>query len=246
MRLSSPDLARAVMDYRWLLDRGYASRAALKLVGDRRQLTRDERMILFRGVSSSGVSAARAALIASSAEGRALLVDGYNQALTVMHYLRGRPLFLGTDGLLRDAGGSQGHIADPELFASSARALVECIVHQGPSSVAVYLDSPVGGSAGHAGLFRGLFAERGLTVEVGLERSADFPLKAAPRASLVATSDGGIADALIKEGAVSGGGPQIFDAARWTIEGSFGGRSLLDLRILLDPRRGGSEGNEAL
>jgi hypothetical protein len=235
MRLASPSLARAAGDYRWLLDRGYAQQAALKLVGDKGQLTRDERMILFRGIASSEVSKTRASLIRTGAEGRELLVDGYNQALTVMHYLTGRPLFLGTDGLLRDAGGSHGRIADGALFERAAVALVELIVRQRPLRVLVCLDSPIPGSGSHAGLFRRLFSERGLEAELRLERSADAPLKAAPRLSLVATSDGGIADALapgFAQGSAEGAG--LYDAARWAIDLAFGGAGILDLGRLLD------------
>jgi hypothetical protein len=227
MLMSSPSLARAAVDYRWLLDRGYAHQAALKLVGDRQQLTRDERMILFRGIASSEVSKSRAAIIGREARGRELLVDGYNQALTVMHYLTGRPLFLGSDGLLRDAGGSHGRISQPALFERAVAALVDFIALQEPSILLVCLDAPFPGSAGHAGLIRRLFSAKGIEAELRLERSADGPLKAAPPSSLVATSDGAIADAL----ADSGGG--LYDAARWAIDLAFGTAEILDLGRLL-------------
>jgi hypothetical protein len=237
MRMASPLLARAATDYRWLLDRGYAPRAALKLVGDRRQMTSDERMILFRGVASSEASASRAALIAAGAGGRELLVDGYNQALTVMHYLTGRPLFVGSDGLLRDAGGSHGRIADRPLFERAVGALVDCLSRQRPAGVEVYLDAPIPGSAGHAQVFRDLLAAGGIEAEGRLERSADAPLKAAPRLSLVAPSDSAIADALAAR-AASPDPPRIYDAARWAIELAFGGPGILDLGRLLAEARG--------
>jgi hypothetical protein len=227
VQLGSPELGRAAADYRWLLDRGYAARAALKLVGDRLQLTRDERVILFRGVASSADSAGRMASIAPQAEGRPILVDGYNQVLTVMHYLMGRPLFLGTDGLLRDAGGSHGRIADQALFERAAEALFSLIASLRPSRAAVYLDAPFPGSAAHARLFRSILQAESLEAEVSLERSADFPLKAAPPGSLVASSDSCVADA------ATAGGAAIYDAARWAIERSFGRPELLDLGRLL-------------
>jgi hypothetical protein len=246
MRMASPLLARAATEYRWLLDRDYASSAALKLVGDRHQMTRDERMILFRGVASSASSAARAALLVGgpepSLEGRRILVDGHNQALTVMHYLTGRPLFVGSDGLLRDVGGSHGRIADRRLFERAVGALVDGLARSRPSRVEVYLDAPIPGSAGHAALFRGLLAARGIEAGLLLERSADAPLKAAPSLSLVATSDSGIADALAAR-ASSPESPRIYDAARWAIELAFGEPELLDLGRLLAEAR--DHGNEA-
>jgi hypothetical protein len=241
-RIASPILALAATEYRWLLDRGYAESASLKLVGDRHQMTRDERMILFRGVASSEASSSRAAIIRFETEGREILVDGYNQALTVMHYLSGRPLFIGTDGLTRDAGGSHGRIADAATFGWAVGVLVDRISRSSPSRVAVFLDAPVPGSAGHAGLFRDLLAADGVDAEVRLERSADGPLKAAPHRSFVATSDSAIVDALAasapaprpeNHGAAIDDGPWIYDAARWAIELAFGKAELLDLRRLL-------------
>lgn len=252
MRISSPLLARAAFDYRWLLDRGYAPRAALKLVGDRLQMTRDERMMLFRGVARSADSSARQALLLdgrsekkltegfASGIARDLLVDGYNQALTVMHYLAGRPIFIGTDGLARDAGGSHGRIADQTLFERSAAALLHRLAALRPASLIVYLDAPFPGSATHASLFRSLMEAEGLPgsgidCEALLERSADAPLKAAPAHSIVATSDSAIVDALASRGpgASSVYDARIYDAARWTIELDFGRSGLLDFRELL-------------
>jgi hypothetical protein len=226
MRLGSPCLGRAASDYRWLLDRGYAGRAALKLVGDKYQMTRDERIILFRGVASSAASVSRAAALVETAAGRSLLVDGYNQVLTVMHYLTGRPLFLGTDGLVRDAGGSHGRIADQERFERAAGALFGLFAAQRPSRLAVFLDAPFPGSAGHAALFRTLLESVGLGAEVALERSADYPLKAAPPGSVVATSDSCVADAA----AASGSG--VYDSARWAIDFAFGHVDYLDMALL--------------
>jgi hypothetical protein len=239
MRIASPHLAPAAMDYRWLLDRGYAETSSLKLVGDRHRMTRDERMILFRGVYSSSSSAARASIVVDQAAVRAggeILVDGYNQALTVMHYLSGRPLFIGTDGLTRDAGGSHGRIADQALFERAASLLADRLAAPTAERVAVYLDAPVPGSAGHAALFRRLAAERGIEAIVLLERSADFPLKAAGGrvGALVASGDSAIADALAAERSRTGGCASIYDAARWAIELAFGPVDLLDLRLLVE------------
>ena len=238
MRMAWPILALAARDYRWLLDRGYPPKASLKLVGDRRMMTKDERMILFRGVAPTAAAASRAAIVRSEAKGRAFLVDGYNQALTVMHYLTGRPVFVANDGLLRDAGGSYGRIADLALFERAVDAIAGHIVALGPLSVGIFLDSPVPGSAGHARMFRDLFASRGAEVEVRLEKSADAPLKKAPPLSLVATSDSAIADALVASSALRSDGAWLYDAARHVLELDFGRSELLDLGYLLSEGEG--------
>jgi hypothetical protein len=245
MRLASPALARAALEYRWLLDRRYSASAALKLVGDRHQMSRDERMILFRGVASKKDSEARSALIAapeSIGPGCRILVDGYNQALTVMHYLSGRPLFVGTDGLTRDAGAAHGRIADRDRFERSLGFLADGLAALSPERVAVYLDAPVPGSAAHAALFRSSLEERGVEAIVLLERSADAPLKAAKglgsESLLVATGDSAIADALAGAGsgasAPTGPSARLYDAARRAIEEAFWPVELLDLGRLLE------------
>ncbi len=249
MQIASTTLARAAADYRWLLDRGYPPKAALKLVGDRRQMTGDGRMILFRGVASSAASAARMAVIETEAAGRSLYVDGYNQILTVMHYLAGRPLFVSSDGLLRDAGGSHGRIANMPLFERAAAILASHIASLEPDRVVVFLDSPISGSAGHAAFLRGLFAAEGIEADLRLEKSADLPLKATPRGCLVATSDSAIADAHVR--ATDGdalahtlrdGTARLYDAARWAIERTFDRPNLLDLgRLLLEGQAGKDE-----
>lgn len=209
-------LRSAARDYLWLLDRDYSTSAALKLVGDRFQLPSEERMILFRGVVPSRDAAVRRLLLAASARDRGLLVDGYNQGLAVMHYLEGRPVFLASDGLLRDAGGSHGRIARPELFDRALGLLAERVAAEGPSSVLAFFDAPVPKSASHARFFREKLASLGMKAEARIEADADPPLKRAPAGSLVATSDSAIADALAARPAQEGMG--LFDAARAAIE----------------------------
>ncbi len=204
----------AARDYRWLLDRGYAESAALKLVGDRFQLPREERLVLFRGVAPSLAAASRRALLRGDAAGRTLLVDGHNQALAVMHYLAGRPVFVASDGYLRDAGGSHGRIPRPELFDRALGLLAASVASAWPSRVLAFFDSPIPKSAAHAAAFREALARLGVEVESGTENDADAPLKAAPAGGVVATSDSAVLDSL-----VSGGErPGTFDAARAAVD----------------------------
>jgi Uncharacterized conserved protein len=250
----APGLSRAAYEYRWLLDRGYAGSAALKLVGDKHQLPRDERMLLFRGVCSSDEAVERSSAIAPRHGGGSdarLLVDGYNQALTAMFYLQGRPLFVGNDGLTRDSGGSHGRIPDSALFERAVAMLAALAAREAPAATEIYLDSPVSGSAEHAKLFRRLFAEAGIQAEVFLERSADAPLKAEaiekssrnnnrgemPRggALFIATSDSGIAAAVAKgELNRTTRSAYLYDAARAAIELAFGPVELLEVSRLLE------------
>ena len=228
---AAPNLPVAARDYRWLLDRGYSGAAALKLVGDRFQLAREERLVLFRAVAAAATSARRRSLLHASPRGLRILVDGYNQILTVYHYLGGRPVFVSADGFLRDAGGAHGRIADQGRYDRASAILVDAFAEAGPLRVAVYFDAPVPGSAGHARRFRDALGEKGIDAEAFVEKSADAPLKLAIAGDVVATSDSAILDALVDRA-----GTGAFDAARAAIEAAFGERPWLDLGSLLDQK----------
>lgn len=222
---ASDALARAVGDYRWLLDRSYPTAAVIKLIGDRYRLGKEERLILFRGVSSTDDARRRRALLAAAVVGRDLLVDGYNQIFSVMHYRDGRPVFLSSDGLLRDVGASHGRIPDKDRFFAAMETLADALAASGPSRISAFFDAPVSGSAEHADRFARALSARGVPAEARIEKSADPALKSAPEGAAVATSDSAVVDAL----AASGREVAVFDSARFAIERAYGPRPWLDL-----------------
>ena len=186
-------LAEAVRDYRLLLDRGYPVSASLKLVGDRHRLDKKDRNILFRGVLDQANSAAIAArLVSKPAAGFSLAVDVYNVLFTLINYRRGHPVFISTDGLVRDAGGSYGCISHSVDFDDALKILAPILASLHPASVTLYLDSPVSGSGNHAAAIREALSELALPCQVTLVPSAD-PSLIAFDGSLVATSDSVIA-----------------------------------------------------
>jgi hypothetical protein len=229
MYLATEALGAAARDYRWLLDRGYPETASLKLVGDRNRLDKDERLVLFRGVFAHAASEERAALVSVDPGGRKLLVDGYNELFTVMHYLAGRPVFIASDGLLRDAGASHGRISDPALFERAQAILAGSFAKLGLQSVVVWFDSPVPFSAAHARGFQEALIAVGIDGRSFIERSADAPLKNAEAGAAVATSDSAVVDALAARRA-HGEETIVYDAARAALEGEFGPRDWLDFR----------------
>lgn len=231
----SADFAEAARDFRLLLDRGYSGPATLKLVGDRRRLGAEERLILFRGLASAADSESRRARIAGEARGGLLLLDAYNQAFAIVHYLLGKPCFVATDGLLRDAGANYGRVPHDELLSRAFAELAAEAAALGVARVEAFLDSPVSRSAEHARELRAALSAAGLEAEAGLARSADAAILArlgelaagVPPGGgrgtvLVASGDSVLADRV----------PAIFDLARSTLERRFGA-SLLDLSSLL-------------
>ena len=131
------NLFDAIREYRWLLDRGYPDQPSIKLVGDRRRLTREQRGILYRGVFSAADSSRRAGRRVSpptsdcvAAPAADLLIDGHNVLFTIHNYLMGRPVVLATDGLsetgigvIDPAGAVHGAAKASRAFEIELRAL---------------------------------------------------------------------------------------------------------------------------
>jgi hypothetical protein len=206
-------LRAAIVDYRYLLDRGYPVQATIKLVGDRYRLDRSARVILFRGVLNEETSATIASRIVLELPRRAsLCIDGYNVLFTLANYRAGRPLFMGTDGLLRDSGGSHGRFATGTAFAEALTALVDALPGFDPDRVVFYLDAPVSTSHDHAAAIRNACGIRGIPAEVCVVASAD-PCVIGFDGDAVASSDSVVA---LRARA------RVFDLARNILEQRFG------------------------
>lgn len=177
-------LQGAVDDLCWLLSRGYAPVASLKLVGDRHDLSRSQRIAVRRMSCSTAQAEARLARqIATSA---ALIVDGYNVLTTVQVALAGGVLLRCADGVVRDMAGMHGQwrgAAGPALDA-----IAGCLRDRGITTAHWLLDGPVKGSGALAAQVR---AYAGWTAEV--VRDPDPLLIAETR--VIATADAGILDA---------------------------------------------------
>lgn len=188
-------VVEAAADYRWLLDRSYPDQPAIKLVGDRYQLTGVERAMLFRGVFSERASGRRAsllvgwqALFADPESGAAaspnsgeddrpavkkssgpavtvgdsgLIVDGHNVLFTVWNYLAGRPMIAGTDGFIRDIGGTHSRLPHDERFSRLARLLCSALRGVNRTTITVLLDAPLPWSREHAAEIDRIWREEG-------------------------------------------------------------------------------------
>jgi len=201
----------AARDYSFLLDNGYPERPTLKLVGDRYRLTRSQRTVLFRGITSTGNARSRRSKITREPEGKKLYVDGYNVLFTIMNYLLGKPVFISRDGFMRDSGGTYGGMEDETFFYKAVDLLFVFIkaIEVGP--VIIYLDFPVSGSASHKNELERRMRRAEIEGEVVLAKPADAELKG-KTGGIIATSDSGIIDAV---------DCRIFDLARRCLEENY-------------------------
>jgi len=204
---------QAVRDYRLLLDKEYPVDASLKLVGDRYRLSHNDRMMLYRGVLSCHASQTNLAkLVRNPWDGATLGIDGYNILFTLMNYLHGHPMFIATDGFLRDVGGAHGRIADHRGFERMAEIAAEYLATLDLGNVVFFLDAPVSSSGRQAGFLREAFIRYGINAEVRLENGVDHFL-AYWEGELIATADSAI---------IARTTAHVFDLARAILERRFG------------------------
>lgn len=194
------DFQRAVRDYRWLLDRGYPEKPVRKLVGDRYRLSKDHRMVLYRGVFSSETARLNAAKRIEREELSAepggpggfpsLTVDGYNVILTVMNYLLGKTLFISDDGFVRDIGGMHGRIYDTGSFRRAAGLVLGYLAGEQLTSEMV-IDRPVYNSGRHRRIIEEEASQKGGVSRIVAAESADRYLQELDRGT-AATSDSAV------------------------------------------------------
>jgi hypothetical protein len=193
--MSTNNFSEACATYRLLREKGYPEKATLKLVGDRHGLSRVQRNCLFRGVVTQRIAAERMGKTVAphAAAGMPLGLDWYNVLITVESYLRGQILFLGDDGMLRDASETHGSYRAGTHTVRAMDEIASEISLLKPSRVDAFLDLPVAFSGLMAENLRALLARLACSTEVTLLPSADYALKRYD--GIVATSDSAILDA---------------------------------------------------
>ncbi len=92
----------AYIDYKYFLNRGYSRKIALDAVSARYNLSKLERLLLYRCVHSDlEITNVRSKIIETSKE---LVIDGYNIALTLISGMKGEEIYECDDGFFRDLG----------------------------------------------------------------------------------------------------------------------------------------------
>jgi len=210
----------SVADYRYLLERGYSDSSALKLVGDRHQLSAVQRTMLYRGIAAGNAARARAAKLVDGARDKELFVDGLNVLYTIANYLHGRALFIADDGFLRDAGELHGRDF-PEPGGRPAALLVERLAAEGVSAATFFLDAPVSHSGELARSLRELLEREGIPGDALTVRSADYELKRCT-SGIISSSDSAV---------ISAAQCPVFDLARAVLAAAYS-PELIDLRSL--------------
>jgi hypothetical protein len=185
-----PALRAATDDLGWLLERGYAEAAALKLVGDHRQLTRRQRDAVARCACPPSVATAREARRVPAAElDGPVAVDGFNVLITLERALGGGPVLVGRDGAWRDLAGVHGTWRSVDTTTAALDAVGAVL---GGVETTWVLDRPVSNAGRLATTLRLRAAAAGWPWTVRVEARADAVLAGFP--GVLCTSDGALLD----------------------------------------------------
>jgi hypothetical protein len=185
----------AAEDFRYLLDRGYPRRPCLDLVGNRYQLTSDQRNLLHRGVHSEKDSRLRKKknIPLGRVSGKELAIDGYNVLITVEAGLSGRPLVLGDDGFTRDISGLSGNFRQTETTEKALTLIVDELKRCKPKRILFLFDAPISKSGELAEEVRRRLNEACFPGDARAVRVPEDILIGFP--GIVATSDTAVIDA---------------------------------------------------
>jgi len=197
------ELARlrvAVEELSWLLGKGYATKAALKLVGDRHGLNERQRLAVARAACSDTRLAARAAshTPAEAVAGEDVIIDGFNLLITVEAALGGGVLLLCRDGCVRDMSSVHGSYRSVMETGAAVALIGKALAALAPARVEWLLDQPVSNSGRLAQKIEAQAAVHGWAWGVRTVFNPDAEI--ARSGSVAVTSDSSILDA----------------AARWT------------------------------
>ncbi|HTV23964.1 MAG TPA: DUF434 domain-containing protein [Polyangiaceae bacterium] len=222
-----PGLTRAVDDFSWLLGRGYAVDAALKLVGDRHRLVVRQRVAVSRAACSDAARQRRSArrLGANDIAARSLGVDAFNAIITLEVALGGGLGVIGRDGARRDLAsvhGSYRRVLDtPRALELLVSALAACA----PAEVLWYLDRPVSNSGKLAGLLRAECRRGALPGSVELIDDVD---RRVSRAEVALSADSAVLD----------DAEHWFDLGGWVVRERVPEAWTLDFSAPSEPERG--------
>jgi len=189
-----PALRAATHDLSWLLSRSYALPSALKVVGDRYQLTARQRSAVVRAACAEQRAEGRKArqLHVSALRGETLCIDGFNVLTTLEVALSGGVLLIGLDGAMRDIAGVHGSYRRVEETQGALDLLAHLTVEWGIARCEIYLDQPVSNS----GRLRAFIEQHSWPFVVHVVPSPDSVLMQSGH--IVASADGQILDAPVR------------------------------------------------
>lgn len=192
-------ISEAVHDLRYLLNRGYRKKGALKFVSNRYLLNIHERNYLARKVFSREVALSRQNKILdiSRVKDENVFVDGYNVLITVESICTGYPsLVRCDDGFLRDVNAVFGKYRINDTTQTALNQIILLLKCYNPRFVKFLYDSPVSQSGELSKVTRALLKANEVPGCAVTSKNVDTELVTLSREvqGIVATSDSAVID----------------------------------------------------
>lgn len=183
------ELKEAIIDLRFLLGRGYNREGSVDFVGDKYQLNKKDRLILYRAVydSKTANEHAKKRFSAKAISGKRVAVDGYNVILTVESMLKNERLILCDDDFVRDVSAVHGKHKPTETTEKALGIFINFLKGFNPHEVIFFYDSQVSLSGEMASLTRRMLNESRLNGDAKAVKRAD--MEALNYGEVVSSSD---------------------------------------------------------
>jgi hypothetical protein len=187
-RANRARLKTAVYDLSWLLERGYAAKAALELVGNHHQLSARQRLAVSHAAYDG--SKRKAPLALDALEGRDVIIDGFNLLILIETALGGGIVIRCADGCYRDIESVYGSYRMTFETKDAIMLISEALAAQKPRSVLWLFDRPVSNSGRISDFINRTAAENGWPFLAKAVERVDSLLSVSPK--VVITSDSAI------------------------------------------------------
>jgi hypothetical protein len=184
----SPEVKAAIIDLRYLLNRGYSRETALNFVSNHYRFSLAARHLLARCVFSAEESTFNSAkkFQKSRVKGKKLGVDGYNVLITVESILGGRTVAKCDDGFIRDVSAVFGKYKFSPLTTTAIDLIVDNVLRAKPAEVFFLFDKQVSRSGELAGKIRDKLNALSLRGDARTVPEVDLELR---KFEVVASSD---------------------------------------------------------
>lgn len=175
--LKKTEFQNAVSDVIYLYDRDYSEKTVIQAVGNRYMLNREERAILYRGISKYTYNKCLNIVSSGSLENKNIIIDGYNVLITLASYLTGDIVFKGIDRITRDIAGTRSAKYLKGQHIRSLEEMFKAFSILKVSEVKILLDKQVSRSGELSSLINSMFLFYNLKGKSCTVRSPDHLLK---------------------------------------------------------------------
>ncbi|MGC9020669.1 MAG: DUF5616 domain-containing protein [Candidatus Methanodesulfokora sp.] len=182
------DLREASRYLLMLASMGFSQQQSLRLVAEKFSLRKEEILLLKRVIRWPDESLRNALkkIPPFLAGGRSISVDGFNVLITVEEILLGNPVYLSTDGFIRDARAAYSSYRPGAMTEEAIREIIRELIGIGAGYVEIIFDSPHPGSGMLSSTVRDIMAEMGVEWSCRAEKDADSVVA---RGEISASSD---------------------------------------------------------